>query len=175
MILQIRYYGDPILRETSKEVSEFTPEIKQFIEDMITTLDSTSNGVGLSANQVGKLWRIFVIRPEIKTQDGEYVLGPPEVYVNPVLTSPSEEGEVMVEGCLSLPGLHAEVFRPLSITVSALGVNGKPFKEVVSGFKAREIMHENDHLNGKLFIDRLEKNERKRIERELQIMKKKYS
>lgn len=174
MILPLRYYGDPILRETAREVVDITPEVKQFVADLISTLDSTNNGVGLAANQVGCLLRIFVIRPEIEGEDEEFVLGPPEVYINPVLSAPSDEMELMLEGCLSLPALHAEVYRPISITVTAQDINGNQFTEEVTGFKAREIMHENDHLNGRLFIDRLEKKERKFIEKKLQEIKKKF-
>lgn len=175
MKLPLRYYGDPILRTPCKKVEAVTEEIKKIALDMIETMVASDNTVGLAANQVGFLHKILVIRPEIKMPNGQYTLGPPEVYINPVISNPSEETEIMCEGCLSFPGLHVEVERPISIHVDALDINGKPFSVDLFGFKAREVMHENDHLNGKVFIDRVSKEARKRIEPALREIKKKYS
>jgi peptide deformylase len=174
MKLPIRYYGDPILRVPCLKVEKITDEIKQLVHDMIETMDGAYNGVGLAANQVGFLHKIFVIRAEIQTAEGNFVLGPPEVYINPVLSNPSVRKEVMLEGCISFPHFHVEVERPLSIHVEALDINGKPFSEDVSGFKAREVMHENDHLNGKVLIDRLSKQRQREIAPALKELKSKY-
>ena len=174
MIYDLRYYGDRVLREKCKPVEKVTDEIKQLIADMIETMDS-KNAIGLAASQIGKLLRIFVIRPYITSDDGEYSLGDPEVYINPVLTSPTDILETTSEGCLSFPGFYPDIERPLGITVEALNEKGEKFKEVIEGFRARQIMHENDHINGVLFIDRLTPKDRKKYQSEIQKIKKKYS
>lgn len=173
MKLRLRYFGDPILRKKCKVVTEITDEIRSLVKDMIETMDAL-NGVGLAANQVGKSYKLFVIRPEVKSPEGEFSLGPAEVYINPVLSNPSEETEIMNEGCLSFPGLHVDVERPFSIHVEALDIHGHPISLDVSGFKARELMHENDHLNAKFFIDRLSANLRKAVEPALKKIQEKY-
>lgn len=174
MKLQLRYYGDPILRKKCSSIEKITTEIRSFVNDMIETMDA-SNGVGLAANQVGKSFSVFVIRPEERTPDGEFVLGAPEVFINPILSDPSDETETMTEGCLSFPGLHVEIARPYSIHVEAIDINGNPISLDVKGFKAREIMHENDHLNGRVFIDRLSPNVRKSLDPILKNIKKKFT
>jgi len=168
------YYGNPILRKKCQTVDKITPEIRQLVLDMIEIMDA-SNGVGLAANQAGALHRLFVIRPEIKNEKGEFALGAPEVYINPVLSKPTEEKDVMNEGCLSFPGLHLEVVRPYGIHIEALNLEGEKISEDVYGFKAREIMHENDHLNGTVFVDRVTDLVKKEIEPFLRNLKKKYS
>lgn len=173
MKLPLRYFGDPILRAKCKEITEITDEIKALVADMIETMDSL-NGVGLAANQVGKSLRLLVIRPEVKLPNGDFSLGPAEVYINPVLSNPSEEIAVMTEGCLSFPGLHVEIERPFAIHVEALDIHGHKISADVSGFKARELMHENDHLNGKFFIDRLSLDLKKAVEPALKKIKEKY-
>ena len=174
MIRPLIYYNNPILRKKCLPIEKITEEIHQLAADMIETMDE-KKGVGLAACQIGVLLRIFVIRPEEKTTKGEYILGSPEVFINPILSQPSEEKEGMEEGCLSLPGLHLEVIRPVSIHIKAMNLEGEKKSFITKGFKAREIMHENDHLNGKLFIDRLDKKKKREINPFLQEIKKKYT
>jgi len=174
MILSLVYYGNPSLRSRSAEVKEITDEIKQLCRDMIETMDA-NNGIGLAAIQVGKLHRIFILRPVLESEDGETTLGEAEIYINPKLSNPSKQTNILPEGCLSIPGLHTEVERPLSIHIEALDLEGNKISKEVTGFKAREIMHENDHLNGVLFIDRLPAKKRKEIEPGLKEIKKKYN
>jgi peptide deformylase len=165
MILKIELYGAPVLRQKTKPVKEFTPEIKKLIKDMVETVDSSPNNIGLAANQVGGLWRILIIKPLYKNEKGEYLVGESEVYVNPELSDPADELETSTEGCLSFPGLFIDVERPTGITVKALNEKGESFKAKLTGFKARQVMHENDHLNGVLYIDRIKDKEyRKRLE-----------
>lgn len=173
MRLPLRYYGDPILRAKTKKVEVITDEIKKLVADMIETMDAC-NGVGLAANQVGSLYKILVIRPEVTTPDGKFALGPAEAYINPVLSNPSKETEIMTEGCLSFPGLHAEVERPYSVHVEALDVEGRPISVDLYGFKARELFHENDHLNGTVFVDRVSPETRELINPALREIKAKY-
>ena len=87
-----------------------------------------------------------------------------EVFINPVLSSPSKETESLPEGCLSIPGIHREVVRPFKIHVEAMDLSGKLFSVDLEGFKARQVMHENDHLYGTLFVDRLDQKVRKEID-----------
>lgn len=174
MLLKIRYYGDPILRKKAEEVTEITAEIKQLIEDMIETMDA-NNGLGLAAPQVGHSLRIFVVRNYIETESGELTLSDPFVYINPRLHSPSAEKLIDFEGCLSIPGIRAKVERPESISVEAIDFEGNPFSEELSGYNARSRMHENDHLNGVLYVDRLSPKDKRKVEPQLESIKKKSS
>lgn len=173
MKLPLSIYDAEVLRKRALPVEEITPEIIQFAHNMIETMID-SNGVGLAAPQVGRLVRIFIIRDEKLEPDGSYSLGDPEVIINPHLSKPSAEKVSMLEGCLSLPGLHVEVVRPKSIHIRYQNLKGEWIEEALSNFRARVTMHENDHLNGVLTIDRIEKRERKKIEAHLLAIKKKY-
>lgn len=172
---KLRYYGHPDLRVKAKPVEEFTPEIEQICKDMVETMLSAENCIGFAGPQLGVILRIFVIREEIFLPDNEYSFGDPEVIINPVLTSPSQEQEEMVEGCMSLPNLHVPVVRPKSIHVRYQNVKGEFIEEELKDFRARMFMHENDHLNGVLHIDRMDPKERKKIEPILRAMKQKYN
>lgn len=173
--LPLRYYGHPDLRVKAKPVEALTPEIVQICEDMLATMVSMDNCIGFAGPQLGILLRIFVIREEKFLPDNKYYFGEPEVIINPVLTNPSVETESMLEGCMSLPGLHVEVRRPKSIHVRYQNIKGEFIEEELTEFRARMFMHENDHLNGVLHIDRMDPKERKKIEPELRAMKQKYN
>ncbi|MCC5831990.1 MAG: peptide deformylase [Chlamydiales bacterium] len=173
MILQLRYYGDPVLRKKAQPVEEITDEIRQLCRDMIETMLAV-NGIGLAAPQVGHLLRIFVSNVAYEDQEGEVHLGDPVVYINPVISEPSDMLVERSEGCLSIPKLYAAVARPLKITVEALDIEGNPFKKECYGYLARNIMHENDHLNGVLFIDRIKGKRRTLLEPELRRIKQHY-
>ena len=175
MKLPLHYYGDPILRKKGKAIEEVTPEIVQLAHDMIETMLHLNNSIGLSANQVGKLLRIFVIREEIFHENGTYSFGPPEVFINPVLSNPSEELEEMQEGCMSIPKLYVHVVRPKKIHISYQNLKGETVEEDPENFRARMLMHENDHINGVLMVDRMDPKEREKIAPALQAMKKKYA
>ena len=174
MILPLIYLGNPRLRLHCEEVKEITPEIKQLCLDMIETMDA-NNGVGLAAIQVDKLLRIIVVRPVLENDNNETTLGEAQVYISPKLSSPSDETQSLSEGCLSIPGLHLEVERPLTIHVEALDIDGNKISREINGYLARQIMHENDHLNGVLFIDRLPAKKRKEIDPDLKIIIDKYN
>jgi peptide deformylase len=173
MLLKIYHYAHPVLRKRCEPISEITDEIRQLAKDMIETMDK-SNGVGLAAPQVGKSIRMFVLREYIVGEGDDWSLSEPKVYINPVLSSPSPEHLIDTEGCLSLPGLRLDVERPEKITVQAMDLDGNLFTEEVEGYNARIRMHENDHINGVLFIDRVDPHTRKKIEPLLHEMKKKY-
>jgi peptide deformylase len=156
-LLTVRLYGDPVLRQVAAPVREITPEIRRIIADMTETMWHQV-GIGLAAPQVGVPRRILVM------DDGK---GGVQALINPVIESRS--GTIREEeGCLSLPGVFADVERSRSITVSALDADGKPFSLDASGLKSRVVQHEMDHLDGVLFIDRLPPVTRDRIKKKIQ-------
>ncbi len=144
-IRNIRINGDEVLRKKCKDVTEITPRTLKLIKDMADTMYE-ADGVGLAAPQVGILQRIFVI--DVFDDHGL------RVFINPEIleVSGSQVGE---EGCLSVPGEAAEVERPNYVKVKALNEKGEEFILEGTELLARAILHENDHLNGKLFIDYL--------------------
>jgi peptide deformylase len=174
MLLPIYYYGHPILRKRCAPVGQITDEIRKMAQDMIETMDK-NNGVGLAAPQVGHSIRLFVLRNYLFTEDGHWTLSEPKVYINPKLSSPGDELVCDTEGCLSLPGIRLEVERPNSITIEATDLDGKVFVEELEGYNARVRMHENDHINGVLFIDRIDVHTRKKLDPLLKEIKKKYT
>ena len=148
-ILEIKEYGEPVLREKAIPIKEITPEILNFIKDMAETM-YTDSGVGLAAPQVGVSKRIILVDGE---EDGLIVL------INPVIIR--SEGEVVEEeGCLSVPGIYSKVKRSSKVTVKALNENGDPIEISKDGLTARALQHEIDHLDGILFIDRIGRMER---------------
>jgi len=148
-ILEIKEYGDPILREKALLVEEITPDILNLIKDMAETMYADS-GVGLAAPQVGVSKRIITI-----DEDEEKLL----VLLNPEIIK-SEGDVVEEEGCLSIPGIYSEVKRSSKVTVKALNENGDPIEITKEGLSARALQHEIDHLNGILFIDKIGRMER---------------
>jgi len=142
-----------VLRQPARKVKRFGPELRQLVEDMIETMRK-AGGVGLAAPQVGIPLRVFVAElpeDEENPQSGRvYVLVNPKI----VKTSVTEvEGE---EGCLSIPGIYGDVWRAEEVVVRAQDVNGKDIRVRAKGYLARIFQHEIDHLNGILFIDRVQ-------------------
>ncbi len=173
MKLPLRYYGDPVLRQKAEPIEEITDEIRQLAHDMIETMLAL-NGIGLAAPQVGRMVRLYVSNVDYEDEDGELHLCEPLVYINPVLSNPSDFLDERSEGCLSIPQLHAPVVRPHSIEVEAQDLEGNVFKRVCEGYLARNMMHENDHLNGVLFVDRIKGKRRTQLEPELRRIKQYY-
>ena len=142
---QIRVMGDEVLTKQCREVKEMTPRLKTLISDMFETMYDAC-GVGLAAPQVGILKRIFVVDTTGDT---------PRVCINPeiVETSGEQTGE---EGCLSVPGKCAVVTRPNYVKVRALDENMEPFELEATELLARAVLHENDHLDGHLYVEKAE-------------------
>ncbi len=170
---KFRYYGDPALRQQAEPVGEVTEEIVAIAEEMLEMLIEY-RGAGIAANQIGVLKRIFVIRNDHYRPDGSIIKGTPKVYIDPVLLDPSEETLWGEEGCLSFPGIRVPVERPAQITIEATNLKGERFTETLAEWDARQLMHENDHLNGVLHIDRTPRRIRKQIDKDLRRMKKRY-
>lgn len=170
-----RYLGDPVLREHSKPIEEITDEIKELAHFMIDYADN-NNGIGLSAVQVGVPIRLFVLRDYIILPDGKWSVSEPKVFINPKVLWKSKEMEEDQEGCMSVPNLQVgPIARPAKVRIEALDLDGNTFVDEREGINARVSFHENDHLNGVLHIDRLPPRVRKKIESDLQAIKKKYS
>lgn len=146
-IRNIREYGDEVLNKVCKEVTEMTPRVKELIEDMLETMYE-SNGVGLAAPQVGILKRIVVI--DVTGDD-------PHILINPRIVEHSGE-QTGQEGCLSVPGKAGIVTRPNYVKTVALDVNMKPFELEGTELLARAICHELDHLDGRLYVEKVEGN-----------------
>ena len=156
-VLEVRLYGDPMLRRKAAPVREVTAEIRRVIDDMVETMFHQA-GIGLAAPQVGVPYCLLVM------DDGK---GGARALVDPVITSRS--GSVVAEeGCLSLPGIFADVERSKSVTVRATDEDGRPFDLDATGMQARVIQHEMDHLEGVLFIDLLSPVARDRIKKKIQ-------
>jgi peptide deformylase len=153
-VLHIITAPDPRLKEKSSLVSEITPDIKKLMKDMLDTLYA-DYGVGLAAIQVGVAKQIIVLDlqddDEEERPEGFY----PLYIVNPQKTWASEELNVATEGCLSVPTLRIEVPRPERIKIKYLDFDGKPSELEASGWLARAIQHEMDHLSGTLILDYL--------------------
>lgn len=156
-VLPIRKLGDPVLRETCREVDVFDDLLRRVYQDMLETMYNAP-GVGLAAPQIGLSLRLFVY----DANDGT---GPGAV-VNPVL-SDLEAEQVDEEGCLSIPGLWYVTPRAMRVRVTGRDLRGDPVSIVGEGLLARILQHETDHVNGILFIDRLPEEDRRRAMAEI--------
>jgi len=174
MQLPLFYYGNTLLRQKAQLVTEVNNDIRKLIANMEDTMNSF-NAIGISANQVGKLLSICLTRHPIEDEHGHYSRAPTRVFINPKLSNPSRETWVHDEGCLSIPKIYEDVERPVRITVTALDEHGKEFTEELIGWAARVLMHENDHLNGVLFIDRISHKRRNELEAALRRLKKTHN
>ena len=155
MALDIRTFGDPVLKTRAAPVVHFDESLVRLTQDMLSTMRD-NDGVGLAANQVGRLKRVLVASVE----EEDYVI------VNPVLTGISDATERAPEGCLSIPGIQVEVERPTSVTVSGTDASGEPLQIEASDILARVLQHEVDHLDGVLILDRTDRASRKTALRE---------
>jgi peptide deformylase len=142
------------LREKSKAVPFVNQKVRQLIRDLKETLEAHSEGVGLAAPQINIHKRVVIVCPGA-VMDGKWQAGPPMAMVNPEIVEASDDRKDL-DGCLSFPGLYGETIRPHHLRIAGLDENGQPFDRVYQGFNAVVIHHEIDHLNGVLFIDRIE-------------------
>lgn len=152
-MLNIVTLGDERLQRHSIVVPEFNGEIQTLAEQMFETM-YVNKGIGLAAVQVGKLIRLFITHIP---NDG------PRVFINPEIVETAVGQGTYEEGCLSVPEINAEVIRPANVKVQAWNLKGRPFSLDADQMLARVIQHEIDHLNGVLFIDRLDPKKRERL------------
>lgn len=151
--MKIVTLGDDVLRKHSAVIPDIDRKITNLAVAMIETMH-VGKGIGLAGPQVGELKRLFVTHI-----DGDS----PRVFINPQIIQTAHEQVFYEEGCLSIPGMYAEVERPLAVTVQAWNEKGRPFTLDAEGLLARVVLHEFDHLNGVLFIDHMEEKKRKRL------------
>lgn len=178
MELPLAYYGNPSLRKKVEEVTEINDEIRQLVADMIETMH-VNNGIGLAAPQVNKHFSVCITEVPIEVVDSRnrvhWEPGELRIFINPKIISHSEETWNKAEACLSIPGLAGAVKRPVRIVVQAMDIEGRLFEEEFEWMNARAIMHENDHLNGVLFIDRMHGKDRLSLEPKLQEIKRRFN
>ena len=163
MRFSILQYGDPILRTKGKAIDKIDPHIRELAQNMVETMHA-ANGVGLAAQQIGEALQLTVLdvsevedRPSTMKLNGESIdpkIATPLVLINPQIDLGAET-EKGTEGCLSFPEITGEIVRAKSITVRAQNLDGEPIEIETTGFLARAVQHEVDHLSGILFIDRM--------------------
>jgi len=157
-LAHVRKFGDPVLRSKARPIEVFDDALRDEISGMAALMHD-SMGIGLAATQIGTLHRVLVYRVEHNS--------PINALINPELEWSGKEKEWMEEGCLSLPGVHVDVERPVDVRVRAQDPRGKPIVIEASGLEARVIQHEMDHLDGVLILDRTARDQRKEAMRVL--------
>ena len=142
------------LRQKSEAVNQITPQLKQIFEDLKETLLASEDGIGLAAPQINIHQRVVIVC--LGTQaDGKWQAGPPEMLINPQIVETSDQRKDF-DGCISFPGLYGEIVRPHRLRVVGMNEQGQPFDRLFEGFNAVVVHHEMDHLDGVLFINRIE-------------------
>ncbi|MGD9107763.1 MAG: peptide deformylase [Gammaproteobacteria bacterium] len=160
---KILHYPNPKLRNIAESVDKVDADIKRLVDDMFETMYE-DNGIGLAATQIGIDLRIFVVDIQDNKQK-------PRAFINPVIIEKTDEQQCP-EGCLSVPGVYAKVKRANIIAVEALDRDGKKFTLQADGLLSAAIQHELDHLDGKLFIDRLSSVKKQLIKSKLKKLQK---
>lgn len=178
MILPVVKYGDPVLRKRGAKIEQFGDDLRQLVADMFDTMYH-AKGVGLAAQQVGKAVQLTVIdvrgmkdRPSqlwISGQPADVDSFMPLVLINPVL-KPFGEAVAGPEGCLSFPEIYGEIVRQDQVDVTATNERGEEFSFRAGGLLARAIQHEVDHLNGLLFIDRMDSTVRDEVKEDVETL-----
>ena len=151
-LAQIRQYPDPVLRLEAQQVEAFDQDLQQLVERMVRLMQD-ARGVGLAANQVGVLRRVFVVQPDDEEEA--------RALVNPAIVERSDESEEDEEGCLSMQGVVVGVERPLRVRLEATDEEGNPVTLELEGLPARVAQHELDHLDGVLILDRTSAEDRR--------------
>lgn len=144
-VRQLHLLGSPVLRQRAVPVPTVDDGVRRLVDDLFETMQ-LAKGVGLAANQVGVAQRVAVV-------DVGEEFPPPLVMINPRIVRASDDMDTAEEGCLSIPEIFGEVERPLHVTLEALDRDGRSYQVAVSGYKARAVQHEIDHLDGVLFLD----------------------
>lgn len=154
-VKEVLKMGHPVLQQVAEPVSEFdTPELYALIDDMLDTMRAM-DGAGLAAPQIGVSRRVVIFEVEANPRYPDVEVVPRTVLINPVITPLGEEQESGWEGCLSVPGMRGLVSRPARIRYTGYDAAGEPIDREVSGFHARVVQHEVDHLDGILYPQRI--------------------
>lgn len=175
MLLEIVKYGHPVLRQKGAKIGKITPEVSKLIDDMMDTMKD-AHGIGLAAQQIGQALQLAVIdvrgiedRPstlELSGKPADVDKFMPLVLINPEL-KPVGEPVKGPEGCLSFPEIYGEIERPESVDVTALNAKGETVSFRCGGLLSRAVQHETDHLNGILFIDRMDRSTKQNLKPEI--------
>lgn len=159
MILPIVAYGDPILRKKTKEIEQDSPELQELIDNMFETMYGAS-GVGLAAPQIGRNMRLFIVDatpfsddPDLTKEEQQALEGFRMTFINPRIEEEAGDDWAFNEGCLSIPAVREDVFRPEEVTITYLDRQFNKQTETFTGIAARVIQHEYDHIEGILFTD----------------------
>lgn len=171
MILPVYVYGQPVLRKVAEDIAPDYPNLKELIRNMFETM-SHADGVGLAAPQIGLPIRVVTIDLDVLSDDFPEYKDFRKAYINAHILEVSGEEVAMEEGCLSLPGIHETVKRGSRIRVKYLDEDLVEHDEIVEGYLARVMQHEFDHLDGKMFIDRLSPLRKQMIKGKLNAMLK---
>ncbi len=170
MILPIVAYGDPVLKRKADFIHAHDKDLHELIADMFETMYH-ANGVGLAAPQIGKSIRLFIADGTSFVEDDDpethYMRNFKRVFINAKIENEIGAEWGFHEGCLSIPGIREEVFRKEKLTVSYLDQNGKKHKEEFKGYAARIIQHEYDHIEGKLFVEKINPLRKQLLKRKL--------
>lgn len=173
MVLPIVAYGDPVLKRKAKSIPEDFELLDELIENMWETMYN-ANGVGLAAPQVGRSIRLFIADPtafseenELSEEEYNELKRAKKAYINPVIQELNGEDRSFSEGCLSIPGIQEDIFRPETITIDYYDQDFKKHSETFTGVAARVLQHEYDHIEGILFTDKLSSLKRQLIKNKL--------
>ena len=167
MILPIVAYGDPVLRELGKEIEANDKSIQVLIEEMFETMYA-ADGVGLAAPQVGKSLRLFVVDASSFSEEEPALEGFKRVFINPRIIEETGESWPFKEGCLSIPGIREQVSRKDTVKLSYQDEDFNEKEEVFTGMAARIIQHEYDHIEGILFVDKINPLKKRMLKGRLQ-------
>jgi peptide deformylase len=152
MILPILLYGDPILRKVAKDINLDYEGLSELIENMFETM-YCAEGVGLAASQIGLPFRLFVVDLSPLSKNEPSLEGFKKAFINAKIIERSGDEGLMEEGCLSIPGIHEEVYRKEHVKMHYYDIEGNKYEDEFSGYLARVIQHEYDHINGVMFTD----------------------
>jgi peptide deformylase len=157
-------WPDERLRQETKPVAEIDDRVRQLYQDLCDTMYD-ENGLGIAAIQIGDPTRMFLVEPRLAGRDQN---DSPVAFINPEVVWTSEETQLSDEGCLSFPEVYVQVERPMRARIRALGIDGQPFEIEGEGLLARCLLHEYDHLTGKLLVDFVGPLKRQMIKRKMQ-------
>jgi peptide deformylase len=163
-VREVVVWPDPRLRQESRAVTEITDEVKALYRDLCDTMYA-ENGLGIAALQIGDPTRMFLVEPRLA---GKAETDPPVAFINPEVVWTSDEMQKSDEGCLSFPDVYIQVERPMKARVRAMGIDGQMFELEGEALLARCLLHENDHLTGKLLVDFVGPLKRQMIKKKLQ-------
>ena len=152
MIYPITVYGDPVLRKVTIDIDQNYEGLQKLVDDMLETMHN-AEGVGIAAPQVGLTVRVFVVDLSPLAEEEPLLIDFKKAFINPHIIEKSGDKVLMDEGCLSIPGLREDVLRYNTIRIKYFDENWKVYDEVYSGFTARVLQHEYDHLDGIMFVD----------------------